>query len=406
MRPTSLRKTLAIVLTILAAAAAVASVAGAYRGFWGVPEGLTGGKTSCAIGQNCRITHLDHAFVRRVEGRRLTIRSLAPEADIFIRNEGAGAARFELTVLNVNPARIAVYDKPVPEDANSIPFEPVRANAIRFEIQTPPQSSVHYRLAAETSGDVIRFFVFSAARDGVETFDKFLSIVANEQPDFIIGLGDLYHRATAENVRDLDRRLAGVPVPSYLITGDAERRSPRGSQRVNEGELARFLPRQRFIAMFGSPNSFFQWNNWDFALFENSSDKISRDSFSWLETVLSGLSQPEGKLLFAHIPPFDSRTHIYKENVMTGSDEDHARLLGLMKLSRTTAGFFGHYRGYADRTVEGIPCYVTAAAGADLPKDAGPPHFLEVNLDGGDCKVARRPIWDEGKNPKWGERAQ
>lgn len=388
-----MRKAISLVLYLFALGVFSYSAFMVYNAYLGVPEGLTGGRASVALPGHGRL-EVQGGFVRRVDGTQLAVRSLSPSPVLRFENEGQEDASFSISLGNVRPAtlRAGWFDSHLPlADREPLQFNLADPGVVRFTVQIPAGGGRTYAFEqAPASPGTVRFFVFAGVRKGVGTFQRILDLANRESPDFIVGLGDIYYRAQVANILALDRRLALASVPVYLLPGEIEYRSPESSEDEGGSELGRFYVLDRHSSMFGRGDNAFSFGDWRFVFMDNALPR-NRRSLWRLARLPPGDPAAPRTVFFSHIPPFDPRREIFKNDMPTGSPGEHRRMTQEMIRLGAAVAFFGHYHGYAEGLAAGIPCYVTSAAGTKLP-EGETSHFLDVTLRDGRAVVIRRDL--------------
>ncbi len=393
-----MRKQIATILSVFVLGVFVYSSAAVYDWYYGIPEGLTGGRAWVYLPGD-GLLKVGGGFVRSVDGSRIEIRATTPHLFIEVKNGGNAPSSFSVDLFNVKVGTIQAR-RFVEDSANEpgmpFPFEEAGPSAIRFDLETPAatRQTIRFDQSPEAAEEV-RFFVLGHVRNGELFFHKLLDIADRESPDFIFCLGDTYYRSYVDKILDLDQVLRSHPVPVYLIRGEIEYREPDDPMPIDAHPLARFYRLDRHPSIFGPGNNAFDFGGWKFVLFENGRPR-NITSFDWLQSLPSDESRPARTIFLSHIPPYDPRTYISK-NVTTGNAVELETMVEQMERLGTAAGFFGHYRWYAEQEVGTIPTYNTSVS---VPNKNGDQlaHFLDVRLKSGEVHVTRRllqPDWNE-----------
>lgn len=388
-----MRRNLATVFSLFAAGVFFYTAFFVYEAYFGVPEGLTGGRTAVALPEGGRATARG-GMIRRVEGMKLELRALAPNS-VWEFENGGKAADFALTLLNVNPSavRLQLYQPDAPEAPEPVPFDVTGPNVISFNLEIPPGSARTLQIehVPGTEGR-LRFFVFGHARNGERSLKQMTTIVNEEQPDFVVGLGDNYYRAFPDKILDFDRQLARMEVPTFIIPGELEYREQDEPSPADDHPLAGFHKLHRHAAIFGRGDQVFDFGGWRFVLVENGRDR-NIGSLRWLKRLASLESAVPRTLLFSHIPPYDPRD-IDGKDITQGSPKEHEVIIEQMKRLNVAATFFDHYRWFEAGEFDGVPIYITSISLTRRSKGQFP-HFLDVRLAEGNVQVIRRSFTED-----------
>jgi hypothetical protein len=379
------RRRLSTALFCLSAAIAGLMAAVAAWSRLGPTNGLTGGRTDARLAGGRR-AYVDGGFVRKVEDGVLELRSLQPEAILRIENPSEEEISIPVIVQNVNPSQVQICE--MGQGSSISNTEAMARNSIGLRVNIEPESVFSLAIAPNPSESSGRFFVFGAVREGLEVLDRFIEIVAEERPDFVVGLGDIYYSANCANLAAIEERLKSVGIPFYLIPGEDELGT--STDRDQESPLRRYRPRQRFVSVFGPPDQSFEYGGRTIILLDNARRNIGH-SFRWLESLALETSGAPGPILFAHHPPFPS-TETQDESESEAREKDRIKLLEWMQRSGVTTAFFSHRRSYSQCQAEGIDIYVTGSCGAKMPDGAGAPHFLVVSIEDGKVSVRKRDV--------------
>jgi hypothetical protein len=352
------------------------------------PRGLAGGRSGAALLGGARLRVVGGS-VREIDSLSFVVRSQAPRTEIQLETGSWEPREFDLILTNVDADATSATlegDSPYPRGAPEL--RRIAPNAVQLEVGVA-QGRATYTIESSGDSDEASFFVFSAVREGLDVFQGLLDIADRERPDFIVGLGDLYRQASADDLRSLDRRLASASTPVYLVPGADELKVEDYDWRDEGGDpLARLRRRERFVALFGEPNQAFHFRGWRFVFFDNA--RLNpRPSPKWIEDLIANEPTSPRTILFSHFPPLDPPPWSVKEDARL-SRRDRERLIGWLRDLEVDAAFFGHHRGYMKERVGETDIFVTAAAGALLPPGAGRAHFLDVRLRGDERTVERR----------------
>ncbi len=393
-----MRKQIAAILSVFVVCVFVYSSVAVYDWYYGVPEGLTGGRTRVYLPGD-GFLKVGGGFVRSVDGSRIEIRATTPHLFIEVENGGTSPSSISVDLLNVKVGAIQAHRfaaNDADEDGAPFPFEEAGPSAIRFDLGTPAATRQIIRIdqLAESSEEV-RFFVAGHVRNGELFFHKLLDIADRESPDFIFCLGDTYYRSYVNKILELDQVLRSHPVPVYLIRGEIEYREPDDPMPIDAHPLARFYRLDRHPAIFGPGDNTFEFEGWRFVVLENGRPGNIK-SFDWLENLPSDEAQPPRTIFLSHYPPYDPRTYISK-NVSTGNADELETMVEQMGRLGTVAAFFGHYRWFAEQKVGTILTYNTSVSAPNKKGDQLA-HFLDVRLKNGEVHVTRRllqPTWEE-----------
>lgn len=384
-----MQKQLATVFSLFAAGVFLFTFGFVIDAWWGVPEGLTGGRTSVSLPLHSRV-EARGGIIRRVEGMNLELRALAPKSTWEFENRGGKPAAFNFTAANVNPSavRLGLARPESAEEVRALEFEAAGPSAIHFEMEVPPGSRQLLTLEhAPRDEGLVRFFIFGHARNGDFFFYRLQEIVNEELPDFVIGLGDNYYRAFPDKILTFQARLAELKVPTFLMPGEIEYREQDEPSPADDHSLAAFHKLKRHAAIFGRGDQDFEFGGWRFVMVENGRER-NFASFRWLKNLPAVNASAPRALLFSHIPPYDPRGKDAK-NITTGYSNEHEIIVEQMQRLKVAAAFFDHYRWFEARGVETIPTYVTAISPNE--RSAGQTaHFLEVRLEDGEIQVLRR----------------
>lgn len=386
-----MRRTLATVFSLFAAGVFLYSVGFVYKAHYGVPEGLTGARSAVALPGRGQVKAVG-GFIRRVDGRRLELRSLAPNSTWTFRNRSGEDSPFRIRAGNVKRSalRVALADPEAPVDTGPVAFESSGPGAVEFELVLPPRSRrvLTFEQTPQAAGEV-RFFVFGHARNGLYFLDAMQQKANEELPDFIIALGDNYYRSFPHKILDFDERLARSRVPVYVLPGEIEYREQDEPSPADSHPLAEFHKVRRHETMFGSGNHAFEYGGWRFITVDNARDR-NIQSLMWLQGLRPFESGTPRTLFFSHIPPYDPRDRVIKE-VTTGTESEHEMIVDQMQRLDVAAAFFDHYRWFDAGRVEGVPTYVTSiSVSSRAPGQFA--HFLDVTLHEGEIRVIQRPF--------------
>lgn len=390
---TRLRQTIAALIFVFAFGVLAYSMAEVYQAWFGVPSGLTGARAKVALPGKSQI-EVAGGFVRSVEAEEILVHATAPDMGFTIANRSAEHQDFKLRLQNVKPDAITVSlvnEQTDETESLADRLRTVNANAISFSTEVAPRSVRRFLVTQEPQHmDEVRFYVFAGVRKvGLPTLERMLDIVNEELPDFVVGLGEIYYRANVGKIIDLDQRLSRSRVPVYLFPGEIEYRSQEKASSADGHELAGFYKTDRHSALFGPTSREFSYEGWRFVFMDNAK-KRNGSALRWLDGLPSHADTERQTLFFSHIPPFDPRPSEFKE-VTRGHPREHERSVRTWENLGVAAAFFGHYHGYFEREVDGVPCYVSSAAGNRVP-EGHDLHFLEVTLREGKVSVIQRSL--------------
>ncbi len=241
-----------------------------------------------------------------------------------------------------------------------------------------------------------RFFFESDSHDGYGLLDRFVSRTNAQRPDFVLSGGDLSEVGSAKEQALLTDHIAPLKVPFRTIPGNHDYRGDAIG---------------RFEAEFGNGNRSFDQGGVHFTLIDDASQKISDQTFNFLE---KDLAANEGKptVVAMHVPAVWESTpgwvkalhKLMPDTIANFRIEDPAqrqRFTDLMSRHNVQLVLSGHTHVPGDATVGGVR-YVTAGAlGGKLDKIGVAHEYLDVSLADGKVDVRHvaldnpiKGVWD------------
>ncbi len=200
---------------------------------------------------------------------------------------------------------------------------------------------------------------------------------------FAIHLGDMVEKGELERYRSFFQSMEPhLKMPLLTVIGNHE------LAEDPEGKLYREI--------FGPRNFSFHLGSHYFIMFDDAA-KSGPDAaqLSWLEGELQKAQGYRTRLVFLHVPLFDSRGGEHHHCLLP---ESGRRLAALFKQYRVTHVFAAHIHSYFEGRWDGVPYTITAGAGARL-YGTDPQHFfyhyLQVTLQGDRVRIQVRRLAEE-----------
>jgi predicted phosphodiesterase len=208
-----------------------------------------------------------------------------------------------------------------------------------------------------TSGE-LTFVVLGDSRGNMEMAQKVYRQAARDKPAFMIHTGDVVPHGTVDEYLHYHLPLLEevAPIPILPTPGNHE----RGPGKDFAG----------FLAIYGSDRFSFGFGGCRFVGVNNSdADGLSDDDLRFIDSELSRPEAEKTRFVFMHYPPVyverDPKNPLEETNYR-GFTRNENELRQLLKQKGVAGAFFGHDHGFAAREIDGIYCFITAGAGADL----------------------------------------
>jgi 3',5'-cyclic AMP phosphodiesterase CpdA len=228
------------------------------------------------------------------------------------------------------------------------------------------------RLTQKVDPNNFVFYVVGDSRQMSQTFEALLRLIAPEQPDFVVHLGDFVQRPHFACHRLFIQEMAEehFSFPVFLIPGNHEV-DHEGPVRTDD---FRRLYGPACFHFFLGRNLFLFLDYWE------GTDQRGTVNLDYAEQVLAqSAARAERIFLFCHAPPAGLTPLITKRGV-----RESERFLELVRRYRVSHVLVGHHHGYWKGERDGTTWIVSGGGGAQLEKGRGAfHHAVRVAVENG-----------------------
>ena len=245
--------------------------------------------------------------------------------------------------------------------------------------RTPPAVLPPAGQVIETAAP-LRFVVLGDSRGNMSVFESVLAKAWAERPAVVLHSGDIVERCAPRQFEWVLRELHedGMPVPLCVVPGNHDiDDSPQGAEGRNLLYERAFGPRHYWFAV----------GHTLFVALDTAAETVSADELRWLDSVLAdNRAGYKACFVFTHVPPaMPGVWHSLKDGTEA--------LMSVLRKHSVTALFCGHVHSYLERSVEGMPVYVSGGAGADLESSSDSYHYLLCTLaEDGSLRVEKKDV--------------
>ncbi len=202
-------------------------------------------------------------------------------------------------------------------------------------------------------------------------FEKIVAEAGNPDISFLISTGDITDGKSLTDLQAakkyLDRHL---DKPYYVAIGDNDYVVDKTGQRTDAA----------FTQTFGATKESFDWQNSHITIFESTDEKnsFSDAELSWLESDLKKTDK-KLKFLVMHVPinvPLSDSS----ETNETATVQNN-KFIEILRRYQVNQIYTGHFHGYLNYELSGIPVVVTGGGGSSPQFGLDPDnHYLKVDV--------------------------
>ncbi len=196
------------------------------------------------------------------------------------------------------------------------------------------------------------FLVFGDNRDSVETFDKLIDKVNEDNVTFAVDNGDLVSSGDMVNFGFFLNQIERSHKPILTNIGNHE---------LKDNSEANYQK------IFGPPYYSFADNNSYFIMLDDAHGKnVDSQQMSWLEQELQKGQEYNYRFVFMHVPLYDPRGDGSKEGHSLEDLSNAQELQNLFDQYNVTMIFASHIHGYYQGVWGKTPFIISGGAGAEL----------------------------------------
>ncbi len=202
-------------------------------------------------------------------------------------------------------------------------------------------------------------------------FEKIVDEATREDISFLISTGDITDGKSLADLQAVKKYLdQHLNKPYYVAIGDNDYVIDQTGRRTENA----------FVKTFGATKQSFDWDNSHFIIFESTDDKnsFSPEELDWLET---DLKQTDKKLKFLvmHIPIDVPLTDTSK--ISATATESNCRFRDIISQYQVNQIYTGHFHGYLNYEIAGVPVTVTGGGGSSPQFGLDPDyHYVKVDV--------------------------
>lgn len=253
------------------------------------------------------------------------------------------------------PPALSREDGKRSEASLTIDVEPCTRRSFTVELATDE--------AQNSATQPMRMAVLGRA-ESLEELRRALEAATDDEPDFVVLLGDAVENSSLNGLRDLDFLLRSVDFPAVVLPGEVE--------LVDDN-------RAQFLQVFGPFDFGWEVRGVHHYAFYSATAELGENGITRLRSVLKRMESSHQTLLFTHTPPTDP---IGPRNQGFLSQIQAARVLSLISDSTVDAFFVGHINDGATVDLNAIKMYLTSVERTH--------EYLSVQVDEASVNVTRR----------------
>lgn len=202
-------------------------------------------------------------------------------------------------------------------------------------------------------------------------FEKTVADADRDDIAFLISTGDITDGKSLGDLQAAKKYLdQHLDKPYHVAIGDNDYVIDKTGQRTDAA----------FVKTFGATKQSFDWDNSHFTIFESTDDKnsFSAAELDWLE---NDLKQTDKKLKFLvmHIPidvPLTDTSEISPE-----AQASNQKFRELLQRHQVNQIYTGHFHGYLNYEINGVPVTVTGGGGSSPQFGLDPDyHYVKVDV--------------------------
>ena len=240
----------------------------------------------------------------------------------------------------------------------------------------PRRAGETFSFAVVGDAEPGRFWIFRKLFNKPGVFRKLMGLVAAQDVDFSIQLGDMVSRGTESNYRRFFTTLRelALPKPYLTVIGNHDRRRPHG---ISDNRFYR--------ALFGPSDYYFDRGGFRFVVVDNSAQRLGPEQLAWLDRTLDTTLQT---LVFAHIPPAElsAWTDYRWLKGIGGFKEGSREFTEIVSRRGVSRVYVGHIHAFSTLAYRGVRYVLTGGGGSPLFPSAVTArfhHFLTVEAGPG-----------------------
>jgi hypothetical protein len=227
------------------------------------------------------------------------------------------------------------------------------------------------------------FVVMGDSRNSIETFNKLMMKINNEDSLFSINLGDFIINGDAFQYKFYINQIGKLDKPSLNAVGNHEIRKANG--------------RENYKKYFGEYYYSFIIGNTYFIVLDNADYTIDSKQMEWLKKELSKSKNYKYRFVFAHVPLYDPRRGDYEVGHSMTDINQIKEINTLLDYYDVTMMFASHIHAYYKGMWGKTPYIISGGAGAKL-RETDPSHnfyhYIKVKIS--DAEVEYNIIKVEG----------
>lgn len=288
-------------------------------------------------------------FIQKYEATRIRIRCKQLEAIITLRAKQDVALTIE--IVNLHPERSIIKYPQWKRLANP--------SQIQLDVTLKQNETVsipiHFRYPQPHES--FSFIVFGDVEDGYASLLALRQKLRQENPLFLISLGDLVNKGTGLRHQMMQDFLDSIACPLFALPGDGDIDDFPGAKKRHLQErmtlFQKFYGRDQFLLEL---------------------PKLSLVALNTINTTLDDITQyrlllnqtrPENqRIVLAHVPPEDPRPLLEREKKRIASGEIVQHYLQLMREERISLGLYGHLHYPFDFFLDQHRVVITGGIGA------------------------------------------
>ena len=221
------------------------------------------------------------------------------------------------------------------------------------------------------------------SRNSIETFNKLIMKINNEDSLFSINLGDFINNGDAFQYKFYINQIGKLDKPSLNAIGNHEIRKANG--------------RENYKKYFGEYYYSFIIGNTYFIVLDNADYTIDSKQMEWLKKELSKSKNYKYRFVFAHVPLYDPRRGDYEVGHSMTDINQIKEINNLLDYYDVTMMFASHIHAYYKGMWGKTPYIISGGAGAKL-RETDPSHnfyhYIKVKIS--DAEIEYNIIKVEG----------
>lgn len=300
------------------------------------------------------------------------IRSLGPDGEIHIKNDGDQSHPVELLVDNVSEKLSESITRGI--GAKQVKVAREGPLLMRLSGSLPPSQDVRLTLLPRPLNPPYSFIFGGDVKEQLEIFLQLTKQVrARADPLFMLAVGDYTRNSLPSEIDLFLKKTADLPFPIYYVKGNHE------SRCQGDAHYPRFFAPENFS--FGVGKMLFIIMDTSASVHDQVGYRITPDALETAEKSLAEHPDVPWKFLVLHAPPHPLHgPYLHTDLNSNLNTEDAKRLKTLAEENQVAYVLSGHAHLYA-RAVENGVVYLTSGGGGAILHNIGAVRGFSISTE-------------------------